>query len=49
MRFKVGIKERDAWLACMSAALKSVPELAPHIPVLELYFADFATFLMNSP
>lgn len=47
MPFKIGIKERDAWLANMEQALNQVPEFAKHREVLDFYFKDFATFLMN--
>ena len=49
MRFQIGVPQRDAWLRCMNAALAEVPELAPFRQTLEVYFADFATFLMNQP
>ena len=49
MRFKVGQAERDAWLKCMFAAMQEIDELSPFRQTLEVYFADFATFLMNQP
>jgi hemoglobin len=49
MPFKIGMNERNAWLRCMFTAIENVPELAPHKQVLEHYFADFATFLINQP
>ncbi|MBY0358708.1 MAG: globin [Candidatus Obscuribacterales bacterium] len=47
MPFPIGIAERNAWLTNMSQALKQTPEFANHREVLEHYFLDFATFLMN--
>ena len=49
MRFKIGQAEKDAWLACMFAALDKVQELSVHKEVLRFYFADFAAFLVNQP
>jgi len=48
MPFKIGVPERDAWLNNMFAAIDKVPEFAPHRQALRDYFADFATFLINS-
>ncbi|MBX9571746.1 MAG: globin [Candidatus Obscuribacterales bacterium] len=48
MPFKIGIKERDAWLNNMDRALAAVPEFAAHRDTLDFYFRDFATFLMNA-
>lgn len=48
MPFKIGIKERDAWLNNMDRALAAVPEFAPHRDALDFYFRDFATFLINA-
>lgn len=48
MPFKIGIKERDAWLNNMDRALSAVPEFAPHREALDFYFRDFATFLINA-
>lgn len=48
MPFKIGIKERDAWLNNMDRALGAVPEFAPHRDALDFYFRDFATFLINA-
>lgn len=49
MPFKIGLAERDAWLRCMFAAIEEVPEMAQHRAVLEHYFTEFATFLVNQP
>lgn len=47
MPFPIGVKERDAWMKNMTAALDKVAEFAPHKKTLTEYFAHFATFLMN--
>ncbi len=47
--FRIGQAERDAWIATMDKALDTVPEFAQHKHVLSLFFADFATFLINQP
>lgn len=49
MPFKIGLKERDAWLKIMERALDKVPEFAAHRQVLDPYFLDFASFLVNQP
>lgn len=49
MPFKIGIKEKDAWMANMTAALNTVPELSSHKEVLQHYFEEFATFMINQP
>jgi hemoglobin len=49
MPFKIGLKERDAWLHNMFAAIDEVAEFKPHRQVLHAYFIDFATFLVNQP
>lgn len=49
MPFKIGVKERDAWIANMFAAIDKVPELAPFRQPLREYFAEFATFMINQP
>lgn len=49
MPFKIGMKERDAWLENMGAALDKVPEFAPFRAVLDHYFVEFATFMINQP
>lgn len=48
MPFKISLVERDAWLSAMFLALDKVQEFANHKDVLHQYFAEFATFLMNS-
>jgi len=45
--FVIGVRERDAWLLHMRAAVQSVPEFAPWADVLERYFVDAAEFLVN--
>lgn len=47
MPFKIGLKERDAWLKNMDTALSKIAEFQVHRAVLDPYFVDFATFLMN--
>jgi len=47
MPFKIGQAERDAWMKHMTAALDSVPELAPHRQALWDFFDNFATFMIN--
>lgn len=49
MPFPIGIAERDAWLSNMSHALDQVPEFASYSELMQHYFLDFATFLMNKP
>jgi hemoglobin len=49
MPFKIGIKERDAWMANMNAALDKTPEFAPHRADLDAFFEHFATFMINQP
>jgi hemoglobin len=49
MPFKIGQKERDAWMVNMVAALNTVSALAPHKAVLEDFFSEFATFMINQP
>jgi len=49
MPFKIGMKERDAWLKNMDNALGKVPELAAYRDVLDPYFVEFATFMINQP
>lgn len=49
MPFKIGMKERDAWLENMQNALNKVPEFDQHRAVLDHYFLDFATFMINQP
>jgi len=47
MPFKIGVKEKDAWMANMTSALDTVSELSGHKEVLQKYFEDFATFMIN--
>lgn len=49
MPFKIGLEERNAWVACMRAALvdAQVPEDAA--ASMMRYFEQTATFLMNAP
>jgi hemoglobin len=47
--FKIGQKERDAWMTHMTAALDCVPELAPSKKALWDFFDNFATFMINQP
>jgi hemoglobin len=47
--FKIGIKERDAWIRHMTQALDTVPEFTPHKSVLMEFFENFATFIINQP
>lgn len=49
MPFKIGVKEKDAWMANMNAALDMVPEFGPYKPLLREYFEEFATFMINQP
>jgi hemoglobin len=49
MPFKIGVKEKDAWMANMNAALDAIPAFATHKPLLQKYFEDFATFMINQP
>ncbi len=49
MPFKIGMKERDAWLENMNAALAKTDEFKKHREVLDPYFLDFASFMINQP
>lgn len=49
MPFKIGQKERDAWIKNMNAALDAVPEFAPHLETMHEFFDSFATFMINQP
>lgn len=49
MPFKIGRKERDAWVKNMEAALDAVPEFAPHAQTMREFFDSFATFMINQP
>lgn len=45
--FIIGVRERDAWMLHMRAAVQTVPVLVPWAATLERYFADAADFLVN--
>lgn len=45
--FVIGVRERDAWLHHMRAAVQSVPAFAPWQEVLDPYFTEAAEFLVN--
>jgi hemoglobin len=47
MPFKIGKKEKDAWMVNMMAALEEVSEFEPYTSVLKEYFEEFATFMIN--
>lgn len=47
MPFRIGLAERNAWMAHMTHALDQVAEFAAHRQVLIEFFADFSTFLIN--
>ena len=47
--FKIGQSERDAWMRNMTAALNTVPELAPFKEEITSFFDGFATFMINQP
>lgn len=47
MPFAIGMKERDAWIENMRAALDNVPELQNQKATLIEFFESFATFLIN--
>jgi hemoglobin len=49
MPFKIGLNEKNAWMINMNAALNTVPEFAPYKSLLNEYFEDFATFMINQP
>lgn len=49
MPFKIGQKERDAWVKNMLQALDATPEFAPYKEVLRDFFGEFATFMINQP
>ncbi len=49
MPFKISMKEKDAWMTNMNAALDSVPEFDPYKSILKNYFEEFATFMINQP
>lgn len=47
--FKIGQKERDAWVANMQVALNTIPAFEPHKDLLQEFFSEFATFMINQP
>jgi hemoglobin len=49
MPFKIGMKEKDAWMINMNVAIDAVPEFEPYKPMLKEYFEEFATFMINQP
>ncbi|MBX9940871.1 MAG: hypothetical protein K2Y32_16540 [Candidatus Obscuribacterales bacterium] len=49
MPFKIGMKERDAWLLAMNSALDQTEEFKPFRAELDAFFEHFATFMINQP
>jgi hemoglobin len=49
MPFKIGQKERDAWVKNMDQAIAVTPEFASYKDVLQDFFGEFATFMINQP
>jgi hemoglobin len=49
MPFKIGVKEKDAWMVNMNAALDAMAEFKPYESLLKEYFEEFATFMINQP
>ncbi len=49
MPFKIGRKERDAWMKNMEEALNAVPEFEAHLGTMREFFDSFATFMINQP
>jgi len=47
--FKIGLKEKDAWIKNMNVALDSVTEFCQYKNILQSFFEDFATFMINQP
>ena len=47
--YAITAAERDAWLACMNAAMDATSAVAPVAPLLRRYFMDAAYFLQNRP
>jgi hemoglobin len=47
--FKIGLIEKNAWMKNMNIALESVPEFNKHKIVLQTFFEEFATFMINQP
>src|SRR5476651_2019516 len=49
MPFKIGVIEKNAWMINMTASLNMVPEFEPYKSLLNEYFEEFATFMINQP
>jgi len=49
MPFKIGLIEKNAWMNNMNTALESVAEFKKHKTVLQKFFEEFATFMINQP
>ncbi len=47
--FKIGVAERNRWVECMEGALADAQIPEPDRSVMSRYFANTATFLMNTP
>jgi hemoglobin len=47
--FKIGHPEKEAWLKNMNVALDSVAEFGQHKQILQTFFDEFATFMINQP
>jgi hemoglobin len=47
MPFKIGVKEKDAWMINMLAAIDQIPQFAQRKSLLKDYFEEFATFMIN--
>ena len=45
--FEIDFAVRDIWFECMMQAVDDTPPFAVHRELLERYFADAATFLIN--
>ena len=46
--FAIGVRERNAWVACMEGALADAAIPEPDRSVMSKYFANTATFMMNA-
>ncbi len=46
--FAIGQRQRDAWLACMLAALDASGIAEPALAEMRLYFEDASSFMINS-
>ncbi|MDA1263028.1 MAG: globin, partial [Planctomycetota bacterium] len=46
-QFSIGVAERNAWVAAMTGALEDAKIPQPDRAVMNRYFANTATFLMN--